>query len=191
MGLQVRKQGRGQPSLTSSLGKMNMSRRKSVRILIVSATVVTTVWVSGARLFAFPGESMVPAVKPGDHFLGIIGFWHFRTPKRFDMVIYDVPPASKWADRNIPWMKRVVGLPGEHVRFSGGNLLIDNRPVDASFLHRDPDARPICDFEVTLKRDEYFVLGDNLDHSFDDSRAMGPISRSSIKGFVAFVIHHS
>src|SRR5215216_2457258 len=99
---------------------MKINRRKFIRIIFAAALVMTAIWMSGARLFAFPRESMVPAVKPGDYFVGMVGLWHFHTPKRFDMAIYDVPSDSKWADRKIPWMKRIVGLPGEHIRFNRG-----------------------------------------------------------------------
>ena len=44
------------------------------------------------------------------------------------------------------------------------------------------------EFETTFAANEYFVVGDNLNHSFEDSRPMGPINPSLIKGFVAFVI---
>ena len=107
------------------------------------------------------------------------------------MVIFDVPRTSKWSAQKIPWMKRLVGLPSEHIRISGNQLFVDGRKVDAPFLHGGSHVKQQEDFEVTLGDNEYFVVGDNLDHSFDDSRAMGPIDRSLIKGFVAFVIRTS
>ncbi len=146
------------------------------------------VWLSGARLFAFPGKSMAPAVMPGDYFVGLVGLWGMRPPERFEMIIFEVPPDSKWAVHGIPWMKRVVGLPGEHVRLAGERLYIDGSEVTASFLHRDHVAPAKSEVDVRLKADEYYVLGDNLDHSFDDSRSMGPIRKSRLRGSVAFVI---
>ena len=107
------------------------------------------------------------------------------------MVIFDVPSSSKWAGQNIPWMKRLVGLPGEHVRLSGADLFINGRKIESSLLHSDRVSSPARDFEVQLRSDEFCVLGDNLDRSFDDSRSLGPISRSLIKGHAVFVIHRS
>jgi len=104
------------------------------------------------------------------------------------MLIFDVPPTSKWAQHKIPWMKRLVGLPGEHVRLSGSELFVDGKKIESSFLHSD---RRSSDFEVQLRSDEFCVLGDNLDRSFDDSRSMGVISRSLVKGRAVFVIHRS
>lgn len=153
--------------------------------------VIAGVWLSGVRLLAFPGKSMMPSVMPGDYLVGAMGLWRYRTPARFDMVIFDVPPTSKWAERKIPWMKRLVGLPGEHVRLSGSALYIDGREMNSRFLHTGRTAGPAGDIEVKLGADEFFVLGDNLDHSFDDSRTMGKISKSLIRGVVVFTIHRS
>jgi signal peptidase I len=160
---------------------MRLPRRRRTRILLAAVGAVALVWISGVRLFAFPGESMSPTV----------GLWHLRAPERFDLAIYDVPPKSKWAERKIPWMKRVVGLPGEHVRLTREQLFIDGRKVDTPFLHRDGRTSAGADFEIRLGRDEYCILGDNLDHSFDDSRSMGPIPRSLMRGFVVSLIQGS
>ena len=100
---------------------MNRFRKRMLRIHSIVAVAIGGVWLSGVRLFAFPGESMMPAIQPGDYFVGFVGLWGHRTPARFDMLIFDVPPTSKWAERKIPWMKRLVGLPGEHVRLSGAD----------------------------------------------------------------------
>ena len=169
---------------------MNRFRRLR-RSLIIVAVAIGGLWSSGVRLFAFPGESMMPAVQPGDYFLGFVGLWGNRTPARFDMVMFDVPPTSNWAAQKIPWMKRLVGLPGEHVRLSGSNLFIDGRRVESGFLHSSRDSTKDSDFEVQLRGDEFCVLGDNLDRSFDDSRSMGPISSSLVKGRAVSVIHRS
>ena len=146
-----------------TLGKMNRARRRLLRVLALVAVAAAGGWLSGVRLFAFPGESMIPAVRPGDYFVGMVGLWRYRTPQRFDMLIFNVPPSSKWAQRKIPWMKRLVGLPGEHVRLSGADLFIDGLKVESSLLHSERSSSHAGDFEVRLRGDEFCVLGDNLD----------------------------
>ena len=132
---------------------------------------------------------MMPTVMPNDYFVGLVGLWGLRAPERFDMLIFEVPPTSKWAERKIPWMKRLVGLPGEHVRLSGSSLFINGQKVPSDFLHSEGVRSQPTDFAVHLGRDEFCVLGDNLDRSFEDSRSIGPIARSLVKGRVALVIH--
>lgn len=165
--------------------------KRIFRIAGVVAAIALLGWGSGVRLFLLYGDSMVPAVNPGDHFVGLVGPWNLRSPARFDRVIFDVPSTSKWAGQEIPWMKRVVGLPGERVKLVGAELLIDGRKVDAPFLYSPPADTTDGALEITLGPDQYFVVGDNLDHSFGDSRTMGPIDRGLIRGFVAAVIRTS
>jgi signal peptidase I len=167
---------------------MKTPRRRLLKFAVVSAIFAGVGWLSGVRLFAFSGRSMEPAVMPGDYFVGLVALWGMRTPERFDMVIFELPPESRWAERKIPWMKRVVGLPGERVRLAGGRLFIDGREVSAPCLRRDAALPASADVEVVLKADEFFVVGDNLDHSLEDSRTMGPIRKSRLRGFVALVI---
>ena len=58
-------------------------------------------------------------------------------------------------------------------------------------MHRASSATPSGDFDATLRSDEYFVVGDNLDHSVEDSRVLGPIPTILMKGRVAFVINRT
>jgi signal peptidase I len=161
--------------------------RKLRRVLLGIGGLALLVWLSGVRLFAFAGDSMVPTVHGGERMLGLVGPWGWRTPKRFDLVIFDVPPASKWAGKGIPWMKRLIGLPNENVRLVGRQVWIDGRLIDAPFLHVDSSVSERREFEVKLGPGQYFVLGDNLDHTLEDSRVLGPIAREAIRGFVAHV----
>lgn len=151
-----------------------------------STAAIGAVWLSGVRLFAFHGKSMVPAVGPGETFVGLVGVWGHRAPARFDKVIFDLPPNSAWAASKIPWMKRLVGLPGEHVQLSGAELFINGRKVDAPMLYSAPGKTG--EFQLQLGADEFCVLGDNLDETLDDSRAFGALPRSLLRGRVGVVV---
>jgi signal peptidase I len=130
---------------------------------------------------------MSPAVESDDCLVGLVGIWSLRAPKRFDMVIFDVPSTSNWPGQKIPWMKRLVGLPGERIRLAGAQLFVDGRKIDAPFLHSEREKV----FEMRLGEREYFVLGDNLNWTLQDSRAMRSISSSLMTGHVLFVTHAS
>lgn len=164
-------------------------RRKLLRLFLWCAVATGGVWLSGVRLFAFSGESMVPAVKPGDTFVGLVGMWGQRAPTRFDKVIFDLPPHSPWAPHKIVWMKRLVGLPGEHVRLAGAELFINGRRVEAPMLYSAQGKSG--SFELQLGPDEFYVVGDNLDHSLDDSRAFGAVARSLIRGRATWVVRRA
>ena len=176
-------------SQDSSLSGKSIWLHRVSRGALIALAPLALIWLSGVRLFAFRGESMIPAVMPDDHFVGMVGLWKRTEPKRFDLLIFDLPAKSAWASRKIPWMKRLVGLPGEHVRLSGEALFINGTRIDAPFLRTKRSTDEQRPTEIKLGENEFFVLGDNLDHSLDDSRSFGPVHRSLIKGYVGMVIH--
>jgi signal peptidase I len=158
------------------------------RLLIGLIVVGVSLWAGGLRLYSFPGESMAPAIAPGSLVVGLVGPWTALDLQRFEIVIFDVPPASKWAGKGIPWIKRVVGLPGERVELRGDELLINGQRIDHPYRHQPASAGSAPTFAVTLGPDDYYVIGDNIAHSFDDSRNFGPISRRLIRGRIAGVL---
>jgi signal peptidase I len=122
---------------------------------------------------------------PGDRFV-VNKLDH---PARWDLVTYHstTPGAPVYC-------KRVVGLPGEKVRFDQGNVYINDQlmvapPVVAGRYHATlPTVRSTYrDGEtIGLNDREFFVVGDNVDVSAD-SRIYGPTDRSAIVGVVDFV----
>ncbi len=74
-------------------------------------------------------------------------------------------------------IKRIIGLPGEKVTYKDNILYINDVKTEESFTK----AGTVKDLEVTLKEDEFFVVGDNRDDS-TDSRSFGAIKKSNITG---------
>ncbi|HEU0051503.1 MAG TPA: signal peptidase I, partial [Patescibacteria group bacterium] len=108
--------------------------------------------------------------------------YRFKNPVRGDIVVFRYPRDPKQY-----FIKRVIGLPGETVEIANGKIKIynDQHPNgvildESSYLDQDQTATTET---VTLKSDEYFVLGDNRAASLD-SRYFGPIKRSAIVGRV-------
>ena len=159
-----------------------------------------------AQATQVPTESMKPTIMVGDHFfIDKVAFpgnfpdsfraWlPHRSIRRGDIVVFKSP-----VEGNIPFVKRVIGLPGEKVSIRNKNVLIDGHPlqepykihVDASVYHNDewtPDELKIRDNfpEHTVPPNSYFVLGDNRDNS-NDSRYWGFVDAESIMGKPLFV----
>ena len=74
-------------------------------------------------------------------------------------------------------IKRIIGLPGEKVTYKDNILYINDHKVEESFT----TAGEVKDLEITLKEDEYYVIGDNRAAS-TDSRVFGPIKKEDITG---------
>mgnify|MGYP002936233866 FL=1 len=95
--------------------------------------------------------------------------YRFSNIDRFDIVVVKIN------DEYL--IKRVIGLPGEKVKYEDGKLYINDRFVKEPFKHKETNSFST----VTLGSNQYFVMGDNRTNS-TDSRILGPISRDEIKG---------
>lgn len=133
------------------------------------------------------GSSMYPTLHDGSlGFSNILGF-RLSGIERFDIVIVYLDEKDEYL------VKRVIGLPGETVSYSGGQLYINGEAVAEDFLDEDYVASYNGYFmsdvdEITLGEDEYYCLGDNRPHS-SDSRTYGPFQKSDIlsKGVFIFL----
>lgn len=85
------------------------------------------------------------------------------------------------------YVKRVVGLPGDTLYIEGGHLYVNGYIFKDEGLYDFMDYSGLLENELTLKEDEYFVLGDNRNES-EDSRYgdIGPVKKSLIEGRVWF-----
>jgi signal peptidase I len=106
------------------------------------------------------GISMNPTYQDGKiNFINRLAFVS-REPRRGDIV------GIRYSGTHLMLMKRIVAVPGETVSFSGGTLYINGQPMAESYvkLHNrlwDSEADPVACKVITLKEDEYYVVGDN------------------------------
>lgn len=123
------------------------------------------------------GRSMEPTLQDGDNLICDKLSYRFTDPERFDIVI--IYPDETKSDR---WIKRVIGLPGETVRIdSEGNIYINGEILEESYGAETIEDPGLAAQEITLGEDEYWVMGDNRNHS-SDSRVIGPVPKSRILG---------
>ncbi|MDD2392074.1 MAG: signal peptidase I [Bacilli bacterium] len=78
-------------------------------------------------------------------------------------------------------IKRIIGLPGENIKCKNGVVYINGKPIDDSFNLITDDFE-----EIKIKEEYYFLMGDNRTVSLD-SRRIGSIPKSNIKGTVNFI----
>jgi signal peptidase I len=131
-------------------------------IILIRIYVLTTAEVIGT--------SMEPNYNEGNIMLVEQVSPHFGDYKRFDVIVikYSNP-------RYI--IKRVIGLPGDTIRYSDNSLYINNELVDEPFNIKGTTE----DLEMTVSDNSYYVLGDNRGDS-TDSRYFGLVSQNDIIG---------
>ena len=125
------------------------------------------------------GSSMEPTLQDGDSLLVDKLSYRFKDPKRFDIVIFPYQYGTGQY-----FIKRVIGLPGEKVRVDyDGNIYIDGVILDENYgaeVIRDPGR---AETEITLGPGEFFVMGDNRNHSMDSrDLSVGNIKKADILG---------
>ena len=133
------------------------------------------------------GESMMNTLQDEDNILVDKLTYQFSDPQRFDVVLF---PYGE-GDEELCFIKRVIGLPGETVQISrSGDIFIDGEFLEEYYGFEDiqQDKRYLAADGYTLQADEYFVMGDNRNNSYD-SRQIGGIKREDIIGRAVFRIY--
>ncbi len=160
------------------MGRRSKLKRRLARAVKVAAALAV-VWVALELFVVQHGrvklKSMEPALHDGDWVLFDKTVVRRRGLRRFDIVVFKAP-----ADPDKIYIKRVVGLPNEVVRLTGGVLLVDS---DEIALPAGVDWEGIDYGPAPVEAAHYFVLGDNAGES-EDSRAWGDVPRDYILGRV-------
>ncbi len=164
--------------------------------------------------FRIPSGSMIPTLRVGDFILvnrfayglrcpvGDCKLVALGAPKRGDVVVFRYP-----VDPKMDFIKRVIGLPGDTVRYTNKQLTVNGELMSQEPIGRFGDRldieateslggvrhsvlanadRPAQDFEFSVPEGQYFMMGDNRDGS-SDSRYWGTVPEAYLKGRAFFV----
>lgn len=134
-----------------------------------------------AQPFQLKQESMERTLEPGQYVLVDKLTPRFGPYARGDIVVF-TPPAGWAGAGDTPFIKRVVGLPGEWIEIRDGTIYIDGRALEEPYVFDGQPTEAIVGRSGWLVGpDELFVMGDHRVSSVD-SRTFGPIRTSSVVG---------
>ncbi|MGD0054762.1 MAG: signal peptidase I [Acidimicrobiales bacterium] len=163
------------------------SRRRAVIewLVIVVIALVFSLLVRTFifQTFSIPSKSMNPTLKKGDRIVVDKLSVEFGTINIGDIVVFKAPKAvaADCGDDVADLVKRVIGVPGDHLTSKGNTIYVNGKALDQKWTHFDtlgPAIKP-----VTVPAGQYFMMGDNHDNSCD-SRTWGTVPKSSIIGKV-------
>lgn len=153
-----------------------------VQIAAISLAIIIPIRYFLVQPFYVKGASMEPNFFDHEYLIIDELSYRFREPQRGDIVVFRYPNDPKQF-----FIKRVIGLPGETVEIAGGRIKIFNNATPNGFMLPEEEYlnQPFTGTTrtVTLKSNEYYVLGDNRVASLD-SRYFGAVSRDAIVGRV-------
>lgn len=146
-----------------------------VRLPVRFLAVGMVAYVFAFNLSVVRGSSMAPGIHDGDRILIDQFSYLFSDVDRGDIVVLQYP-----LDPSLDYIKRVVGLPGDQVLMTRGQLWINGERVEEAYL-REVD--PYTRIQTEVAPGHYFVLGDNRLHS-SDSREFGQVHEDLVRGKV-------
>lgn len=140
--------------------------------------------------FVVEGNSMLPNFIDTEYLLAEKLSYSLATPERGDVVIFKYPK-----NPSVNFIKRVIGLPGDTVTIENNTVKIINNANPSGFTldeskYLASNEKTLTSekvFSATLRDNEYFVMGDNREHS-SDSREWGVLPKANIIGRAWLVI---
>jgi signal peptidase I len=183
----------------------NLSRRQRAVIdwvvTIVAALLIVLAlkeWV--VNPYRIPSASMEPTLhcaKPmdgceasrSDRVLVNRFIYHFRDPRRKEIVVFNAPKRAALICQSGVYVKRLIGLPGDRWEERDGYVYIDGKRLDEPYVRpdrRDHENVQLSDLlpnTTVIPKDRYLMMGDNRSESCD-SRRWGLVPRSALIGEV-------
>ena len=160
-------------------------------VLAIKAYVVNPYRIPSSSM-----EATLHCARPGngclarfsDRVLANRFIYHFREPRRGEIVVFKTPPRAQIACQNgeqgqggDTFVKRLIAVPGDRWRAQDGVFYINGRKLDEPYIEpsrKDPsETIP----EKTIPEGQYLMLGDNRSSSCD-SRRWGTVPRENLIG---------
>jgi signal peptidase I len=150
-----------------------------VRFSIIALIIVVPVRMFIAQPFIVSGASMEDTFQSGEYLVVDQLSYHLGSPQRGEVVIFRYP-----RDPSKYFIKRVIGVPGDTITIEGSTVSVRNEDHPDGLVLTEPyvaSMKPGVTVVEELGEREYFVMGDNRDHS-SDSRVWGVLQEENIIG---------
>lgn len=156
-----------------------------IQVVIFAGAIFLILYLLVMQPHKIKGASMEPNFHDGEYLLTDKISYRFSDPHRGDVIIFKAPGTS-----GDDFIKRIIGLSGETVSVNNGRVYVNDSVLDEKYLPPSFSTGPGLFLsegtKLIVPKGEYFVLGDNRNHSAD-SRSFGFIERTSIIGRAWFL----
>src|SRR3954465_5293279 len=150
-----------------------------VRALIISLAISAFIIIFLYQPVKVEGTSMMPSLDDQERIFVNKFVYRLESIQRGDIVVFRYP-----RDPSKSFIKRVIGVAGDHIRIDSGQVYVNGEALDEDYVpNAFTDQRSYPD--VIVPDDCYFVLGDHRSMS-NDSRDFGPVAVSFIYGKAVF-----
>jgi signal peptidase I len=150
-----------------------------LRDLIISLAISAFIIIFLYQPVKVEGTSMMPSLDDQERIFVNKFVYRLEPIERGDIVVFRYP-----RDPSKSFIKRVIGLAGDHIRIGEGQVFVNGKPLEEEYVPRvyaDERSYP----EVVVPANSYYLLGDHRTMS-NDSRDFGPVNASYIYGKAVF-----
>lgn len=131
-------------------------------VVEVGASLLVGYAISRFVRFALArGQSMVPTIKNNQLIILDCRAYHRGKPKRYDLVAF----RAHQKNQHKFFLKRVIGLPNEHLLVEDGRVYINGVLLEEPYINEPMKRHPKID--LIVEEGHLFVMGDNRNHSLD------------------------
>jgi signal peptidase I len=154
---------------------------REVVITVLIAVAVFALLRLTVQSYTVVMSSMEPNFHQGDCIMVSKVAYRSSGPQRGQVIVFNPPPPNE--ESRYPFIKRVIGLPGDTVEISDGKVFVNGTALEEEYIMAPPNyTMPATE----VPENEYFVLGDNRNNS-NDSHTGWMVPRDSIIGKAWFI----
>lgn len=168
----------------SFLGNLGGYAVEFIETIVIFGAIFAAIYLFVAQFHKVSGNSMVSTMHNGDYLITEKLSYRFRNPKHGEIIVLKNP-----RDESQDFIKRIIAVPGDTLRITNNSIYVNDQILSEKYL---PPGTPIHAGAFVREGDiikagdnQYFVFGDNRDHS-SDSREWGPITKEEIVGRAFF-----
>jgi signal peptidase I len=149
------------------------------RDLLVSLAISAFIIIFLYQPVKVEGTSMMPGLEDQERIFVNKFVYRWEPIERGDIVVFRYP-----RDTSKSYIKRVIGIAGDHIRIESGQVYVNGEALDEDYVPSDyVDARSYG--EIVVPANSFFVLGDHRSMS-NDSRDFGTVNERYIYGKAVF-----
>ncbi len=168
-----------------------------VSLLTISSLVLGGLAGCGerpVRVYYITSKGMLPTLEVNDRVITNLRAYALSAPQRGDIVAFNPTEKLRQDGFSDPFIKRIIGLPGERVAFKNGSVYINEKLLQETYITKPIQTtvdlcgmdHPFLSTPQKVPPHAYFVLGDDRDNSYD-SRCWGVVPRSNLIGQVTLI----
>ncbi len=146
-----------------------------LRDLVIALGIAAFIIIFLYQPVKVEGTSMMPSLDDQERIFINKFVYHIEAIERGDVVVFRYP-----RDVSKSFIKRVIGLAGDHVRIESGQVFVNDKPLEEDYVatgFTDDRSYP----EIIVPPHNYFLLGDHRNMS-NDSRDFGPVNERFVYG---------